>query len=102
MDLRQGRVLLRKIEAIPQGTTGLSAMDEIVLADDADGHHRLVGKNIRCFYDISFRQWFLSVAEAASLGHLGNDGLPTGRHDALEVPSGDYEVIIQDRDRPNR
>ena len=86
MEIRQGDVLLRKINTLPKG---LKEKNKILAYGEITGHHHRFRENLQCvsvFADEQGKQ-FCDVKSEAVLEHED--------HAHLKVPEGKYEVIIQ-------
>jgi hypothetical protein len=85
---RQGDLLIRKIETLPQGLTKLDT--KILAEGEATGHqHRLTSQTTQVFRDDARQQKFLSVVEPTQLVHE--------EHKPITIDEGTY-VIIQERE----
>lgn len=93
---RQGDVLLVQITEIPAGTQEEQPQERIVLAyGEVTGHAHAINKNeaqsYRADTPVPVFDWraerFLSVAVKAHLKHE--------EHATIEIPAGNYAVILQ-------
>lgn len=84
--LRQGDVLLRKIEALPEGAVRLKLTGRVVLSEgEATGHNHTLPETAE-MYELDGQRWVV-VPEASELVHQ--------EHDAIEVAAGTYWIVQQ-------
>lgn len=100
---RQGDVLLVAVAAVAAGAVRQKREKEVVLAlGEATGHmHVMDGAKVEEFRTekpVPVFDWhaerFLRVQVATALRHE-KAGQPTGEHDTLQIPAGDYAMIPQ-------
>ena len=85
---RQGDLLIRRIESLPQGLTKLDT--KILAEGEATGHqHRLTSKTVQVFRDDANQQKYLSLEEPTQLVHE--------EHKPITIEKGTY-VVIQERE----
>jgi hypothetical protein len=85
---RQGDLLLRRIDSLPQGLTELST--SILAQGEATGHHhRLTSQAARVFRDDANQQKYLLAEEPTQLEHE--------EHKPITIEKGLY-VLIQERE----
>lgn len=86
--LRQGDVLLVKINKIPDANENMTKGDIILAHGEVTGHaHRIVAPTTKArLWDASAER-FLQVMETVSLTHE--------EHATIEIPPGSYRVAIQ-------
>lgn len=103
MTYRQGDVLLVAIAALPVNAQPVKASGQIVLAlGEATGHmHVMDGarvKELRTEKPVPIFDWqaerFLHVQLETALRHE-KGGAPTGEHNALQIPAGNYAIVPQ-------
>ena len=83
---RQGDVLLKKIETIPEGAQPTN--DDVILRGEATGHaHRLVNGTIFTRTSFPTNQMYVEAKVGAALVHE--------EHSTIEIEPGLYEVIRQ-------
>lgn len=81
---RQGDVLLVRVGKLPKR---LKAKDKVLALGEVTGHkHQFKSNQVQVFADKQGKQ-FVDVQKKAELTHE--------EHDALDVPAGTYEVVIQ-------
>jgi len=84
MIIRQGDVLLKKVEKIPKGLKKRD--DKTVALGELTGHHHTFSGQVCVFGEMGKRQ-FVDVQQQSVLEHQ--------EHKNIVVPKGKYEVIIQ-------
>lgn len=90
MLFRQGDVLLKRIDSIPQGLKRVASENgRVVLAHgEATGHHHSFEDDAGvALLEGDGGDRFLDAQQDASLEHQ--------EHGAIAVPAGSYEVVIQ-------
>lgn len=81
---RQGEVYLRRIDGVP---SGLKEKDKILAHGEATGHkHKFTSEHAHVFSNAGSHQ-FVILDEPCILEHED--------HANIEIPKGEYEVIIQ-------
>lgn len=81
---RQGDVLLKKIDVLPDN---LKPKDKILAYGEVTGHnHKFTSEQVLVFEDVKHQQ-FVDVKEEAILEHE--------EHKHITIPKGLYEVVIQ-------
>ena len=85
---RQGDLLIRKIETLPQGLTKLNT--KILAEGEATGHqHRLTSKTAQLFRNDANQRRYLSIEEPTQLVHE--------EHKPITIEEGTY-IVIQERE----
>ena len=88
---RQGDILLKKIETIPEGVKPTE--DDVILKGEATGHaHRIVNGSI--FTGPGTGEMYIEAEVGASLVHE--------EHNTIPIEAGFYEVIRQREYNPRR
>jgi hypothetical protein len=88
--LRQGDVLLRPIEALPEKHSPVKEREDgkiIVALGEATGHkHEVVGEGVE-FVKSGARQFLVATMEGTTLVH--------DEHASIEIPVGTHEIVRQ-------
>ena len=88
---RQGDILLKKIETIPEGVKPTE--DDVILKGEATGHaHRIVNGSI--YTGSGIGEMYIDAEVGASLIHE--------EHNTIPIEAGVYEVIRQREYTPRR
>ena len=84
---RQGDVIVRAIDAKPEGEATL--LPHLTLAEgEATGHRHRIAKGAAELYQLTVGiMWLRVLSEFATLYHE--------EHEEVELPKGDYEVLIE-------
>jgi hypothetical protein len=85
MIIRHGDLLIKSIDKLPKNL--IKKEDGVVAEGEHTNHkHRLVGGKAAVMEDLLLMK-FITVSEPTTIVHE--------EHKALEIPVGDYEVIIE-------
>ena len=87
---RQGDVLLKKIDSIPSNAKPIKNK---VVAEGEGHHEHVVTDNIEVF--VSDESMFLAVNKAGRLEHVVTGTRTPAEHNAIDLPEGNYEVVLQ-------
>ena len=83
---RQGDILLREIEVIPEGVK--PSNNDVILRGEATGHaHRIVNGTIFTLETFRSEEMYIEAKPEAALIHE--------EHNTIQVEAGFYEVIRQ-------
>lgn len=98
--VRQGDVLLRSLDCVPDGSPEEVAGDPrgLVLAEgETSGHHHAIfGNGAKLMHYRQTGQRVVVVADAgAEMRVVGGGSGGVDRHTPIKLPPGHYEVIIQ-------
>lgn len=86
---RQGDVLVRVVDRLPDGLTEQPTSDDVyVIAHSETGHHHVVSARHAHYYVANAMIAYLVLERAARLEHLRS----FDRHDDLELPAGIIEI----------
>lgn len=87
--VRQGDVLVRKVDALPKSAVQDGNTEKVILAyGEVTGHHHRIEAGAKKYVDPETQCTYIEIAEAlAALDHE--------EHSTLTLPAGIHEVIIQ-------
>jgi hypothetical protein len=86
--IRQGDILLRKLESVPKGRVYEEVKDKVVAVGEATGHnHKIQGQKSRVLRDSGSGQLLVELQEAAELVHE--------EHGLIHLEPGVFEVLRQ-------
>lgn len=100
---RQGDVLLVALASLPLAAAPVDAQKIVILAHgEATGHMHVMNaatvEELRTEKPVPVFDWhaerFLRVQVTTALRHE-KAGQPTGEHDTLSIPAGDYAIVPQ-------
>lgn len=87
---RQGDVLLKKIDRIPEHA---KETQKKVVAEGEGHHQHVVTEDVQVF--VSDESMFLSVNKSGRLEHVVAGTRTPAEHKSIDLPEGNYEVVIQ-------